>query len=61
MSKMWRYNGAVYVINVLSLRQMPLSKFQRIRKYEMDEIHSIDLDTMFDWKLAEFVINEKLI
>lgn len=39
----------------------PLSKFERVIKYEMDELHSVDLDTMLDWKLAETIINEKMI
>lgn len=33
----------------------------KIRKYVMDEIHSVDLDTMFDWKVAELMLNEGLV
>lgn len=59
--KVWEYNGAVYVINPDSLKKSPLSKFTKIKKYEMDALHSIDLDTQLDWKIAELIIKEKLI
>lgn len=57
----WEYNGAIYVINPDSLKKMPLSKFSRRVKYVMDDIHSLDLDTMLDWKMAEFMIKENMI
>lgn len=59
--KAWEYNGAVYVINPKSLKAMPMSKFSKVIKYEMDNIHSLDLDTIFDWKLAELMIQEKMV
>lgn len=59
--KVWEYNGAVYVINVESLMRQPMSDFSHIRKYEMDSIHSLDLDTLFDWKIAELLIADKNI
>lgn len=59
--KTWEYNGAIYIINSHSLKEKSLSNFDHIIKYEMDEIHSIDLDTVLDWKLAEIIINEKII
>lgn len=59
--KVWEYNGAIYIINPKSLKEKPMYKFSKIIKYSMDEIHSIDLDTMFDWKLAEMMINENMI
>lgn len=59
--KAWEYNGAVYVINAQSLKAENLSEFKKIVKYEMDSLHSIDLDTMFDWKVAELLILEKLV
>lgn len=59
--KTWEYNGAVYVINPESLKKYPISKFEKIVKYEMDNFHSLDLDTMFDWKIAELMIKDKMI
>lgn len=56
--KVWEYNGAVYVINVESLRKMPLGKFTRRRMYEMNAEHSIDLDTPTDWLIAETLISQ---
>lgn len=54
-------NGAIYVMNAEKLKTMHYGKFTKIVKYVMDELHSIDLDTMLDWKYAEFVIKEKLL
>lgn len=59
--KAWEYNGAVYVINPISLKKMNISEFTRITKYEMDALHSLDLDTLLDWKIAELLINENTI
>ena len=50
--KVWEYNGAVYVINVASLRQMTLGEMPRRRLCEMDATHSVDLDTPIDWLIA---------
>lgn len=57
----YEYNGAIYVINTEKLKSMHYGKFTKIVKYVMDELHSVDLDTMLDWKYAEFVIKERLI
>ncbi len=54
--KVWEYNGAVYVINIESLRKMPLSKFTRRRMVEMSRERSLDLDTPIDWMVAEAVV-----
>ncbi|MGW9684603.1 acylneuraminate cytidylyltransferase family protein [Flagellimonas sp. 2504JD1-5] len=52
----WEYNGAVYVININSLKKYALNKFERIKKYEMSDETSLDLDTPLDWKIAEELI-----
>lgn len=59
--KCYEYNGAVYVINPSSLKSMHMNDFKKIRFYEMSEIHSVDLDTILDWKYAELLIEEKLV
>lgn len=59
--KTYEYNGAIYVINAEQLKKMPLGKFTRRVKYVMDDLHSVDLDNMIDWKFAEFIIKEGLI
>ncbi len=57
--KVYEYNGAIYVINPDSLKSMPLNKFPRRMKYVMDELTSLDLDTMNDWQMAEIIIDKK--
>lgn len=56
--KIWQLNGAVYVLNTTSLYQKAISDFTRIRKSEMDAVHSLDLDTELDWQMA-LLINER--
>ena len=57
----YEYNGAIYVINAAQMKKMSLGKFTRRVKYVMDDIHSVDLDNMIDWKFAEFVLKEGLV
>lgn len=57
--KVWEYNGAVYVINVDSLRQQPMSKFTRRLMSPMSRENSVDLDTTLDWILAETLASGK--
>lgn len=56
--KVYEYNGAIYVINPKSLKEMPLYKFAKRIKYVMDEKSSLDLDTMNDWHMAELLISK---
>lgn len=59
--KAWEYNGAIYIINPQSLKRESLGEFKRRRMYEMDELHSLDLDTPLDWRIAELLIAENEI
>lgn len=62
--KVWEFNGAIYVIRVSRLLEKPMNQFDNIRKYEMDEISSHDIDTELDWimakHIAESIENKKL-
>lgn len=53
--KVWELNGAIYVINIKSLNAKPIHQFKKVKKYEMDEMASHDIDTMLDWKMAEMI------
>lgn len=57
--QVWEYNGAIYVMNVNSLIEKPISQFAKCKKYVMSVMDSIDLDTPDDWEYAEFVMNSK--
>lgn len=57
--KVYEYNGAVYVINVATFKKKgKLSDLTAIKKYEMDALHSLDLDTPLDWAYAEFLLEK---
>ena len=55
----WELNGAIYIISTKALKKLPLHKFKRVKKYVMDEISSHDIDSYFDWNVAE-TINKQL-
>ena len=56
----WEFNGAIYVINSDSLRQHKMKAFSKVKKYIMSEETSLDLDTLLDWKIAEFYLQDSL-
>lgn len=59
--KVWEINGALYIMDVKALKQRNYSQFDRIKKYEMDEISSHDIDTKFDWLMAETIVKNNFI
>lgn len=49
----YEVNGAIYITDASVLKKKPLHKFDKVRKYVMDELSSHDIDTPFDWRIAE--------
>ena len=58
--EIYRYNGAIYVINVASLKKTPLHQMKKVKKYLMDGFSSVDIDNPMDWMWAEFLIQNPL-
>ena len=56
----YAYNGAIYVMSIDALKTKSIAEFDKVKKYEMSDLHSIDLDTPLDWDLAEIVLNKYL-
>jgi CMP-N,N'-diacetyllegionaminic acid synthase len=48
----------LYLINIKTLRRIPLHKFSKIKKYLMEDIYSVDIDTQLDWAICETIISE---
>lgn len=59
--KVYEYNGAIYVMNAEVLKTTHMHKMQKRVKYVMDDMSSFDLDTMWDWKMAEMIKKEKTL
>lgn len=57
--KVYEYNGAIYVMNAEKLKTTHMHKIQKRVKYVMDDLSSFDLDTMWDWQMAESIIKQK--
>lgn len=58
--KVYELNGAIYIINVDTLKRKNMADFDRLIKYLMKDIESIDIDTPLDWVIAEQVFKEGL-
>jgi len=56
----YEYNGAIYIINIDSLKKMSIVNFKKVIKYEMNEYSSHDIDTQLDWFVAESIIQNYL-
>lgn len=56
--KVYEYNGAIYIMNAAKLRTTHMHKMQKRVKYVMDDLSSFDLDTMWDWQMAEMMITQ---
>jgi len=52
----YELNGAIYITRSDTLKVKPLSKMEKVLKYEMDERSSHDIDTQFDWEVAETIL-----
>ena len=59
LSIFYEFNGAIYVINVQALKEKGLSGFDKRVKYEMPKESSIDIDDIYDFILAEMIIQSK--
>jgi len=59
--KVWEYNGSIYVINPVSLKDKGMQHFTFVKKYPMPELYSVDIDNPFDWKITELLLKEKMI
>lgn len=57
--KVYEYNGAIYIMNAETLKTTHMHKMQKRVKYVMDDRSSFDLDTMWDWQMAEMMAKEK--
>ncbi|MNU79757.1 N-acylneuraminate cytidylyltransferase [compost metagenome] len=56
----YELNGAVYVINGMSIQNGLISRFERVKKVEMSSQDSIDLDVPLDWKIATLILSETM-
>lgn len=59
--KVWEQNGSIYVINPKALKEKGMENFTLMKKYVMNELFSVDIDNMFDWKIAELLLQDKMI
>ncbi|HAN39428.1 MAG TPA: acylneuraminate cytidylyltransferase family protein [Chitinophagaceae bacterium] len=56
--KVWQLNGAIYIINVISLLEKGMMNLNRI-PFEMSKESSIDIDDLLDFDFADFLLKKK--
>lgn len=56
---LYEFNGAIYVINVNSLKVKGLGGFDKRVKYEMPKESSLDIDDKYDFMLAELMVKNQ--
>lgn len=52
----YEYNGAIYIINIKSFKATGNLSFNKIKKYLMDDVTSVDIDSILDFQFAEFLV-----
>lgn len=57
----YEINGAVYVISVKSLKEKGLADFDQRIKYVMPAENSVDIDSLLDFEIAEFILTKGLV
>ena len=58
--KSYKYNGSIYVININSFKNSSSLDFKKIKKFVMNQINSIDIDTLEDLEYCEYLILKKM-
>lgn len=54
----YEFNGSIFIFKIASLKKGYINTFQRIKKFEMEEKYSIDIDDEYDWRMAELLMKE---
>lgn len=59
--EVYELNGAIYIINIISLQKCPISYFTRVKKYVMEDAYSVDIDNPLDWLWAETLLEKGIV
>jgi len=57
--EVWELNGAIYVMNVRSFKKGQPMNFDKVVKYKMGVIESMDIDTELDFNIAEAILESQ--
>lgn len=58
LPKVYEANGAIYIIRTKAFLEKGISNLAK-SKFVMDKMSSIDIDDILDFRLCEFILNEK--
>jgi len=57
--QVWELNGAIYIINSKSLESKQINDFNKLIKYPMDKLSSVDIDDIIDFELASLLLERE--
>ncbi len=57
--EVYAFNGSMYLISIASIKKARIAEFKNIKKIIMPDERSVDIDTLADWILAEFYLNNE--
>ena len=57
--KAWEFNGAIYFINIQSIKPKPIAEFKRVKKYVMSDESSVDIDGILDLRIVNILLEGK--
>ena len=55
----YEYNGAIYILDTETFKTKPVKEFTKIRKFVMSEVDSVDIDNEIDFKICEFILQNR--
>lgn len=61
LPEVFEINGSIYLYRVSALKNAKSLHLNRMKKYLMEDIYSVDIDNTIDWNYAEFLLEKKLI
>lgn len=59
LSTYYRLNGAIYIVNDKALHNIENLYLEKSYAYIMEQSHSIDIDSEFDFIIAEAILESK--
>lgn len=53
------FNGSMYLIKIDAINNSKIGDFKKVKKLVMPEERSVDIDSLADWSLVEFYLNNE--
>ena len=58
--KVYEANGAIYIFGVETFRNNKTMQFNKLKKFVMSKENSVDIDDIYDFKMAEMILTRNI-